>query len=128
MNNNLIPIKRLSFIPIHDIVSFISIGNKVQITFLSTTDIIFKKGTATYSVSESTKKPGVLYSCAISCSLKTDLNDYNSPGIIIIERCGGETLVIGDPEVPAYINKAFTGDSRTVSVNHECGHSPYFLQ
>lgn len=127
MNNNIIPVKKINFIPIHRLHTFIPIGELVEIGSFSPVDIPFKKGTATYSINRSQKKGGPLYEITLNCSVKPALIPWG-PGIVLLERCDGSTLVIGDPEIPLWVNTILTNDSQSLVASTECGHFPYFLK
>jgi len=127
MNNNIIPVKKISFIPIHRLHTFIPIGDEVEIGFLSLGEIPFKKGSANYSINRSPKKGGPLYEITLNCSVKP--NDVpRLPGIMLIERCDGSTIVVGDPEIPVFMSTIISNDSQSLAFSIESGHFPYFLK
>lgn len=127
MNNNILPVKKISFIPIHRLHTFIPIGDEVEIGFLSQGEIPFKKGTATYSINRSPKKGGSLYEISINCSVKP-MDVPRLPGIVLLQRCDGSTLVIGDPEIPVFASEITNLESQSFSISTECGHFPYLLK
>ncbi len=127
MNHNIIPAKKISFIPIIRLHTFIPIGDEVQIGSFSQLEIPLKRGTVTYSINRSQKKGGEVYEISVNCSVKPTLVP-GLPGILLVERCDGTTLVLGDPEIPLFMNTILTNDGQSLVAALECGHFPYLLK
>lgn len=99
---------------------------KVFIRWSADRKIPFTRANVSFAIDPSRTVGGKVYKITLSASLKSPVKEFE-PGLLLLLLESGETLVLGNPDLPVTILLPESLLSKSLEITHESWHKPYLL-